>query len=487
MEIHPPPDLQARPATGTNTPPTPVNPVELLARLQPGQTLLAKVENILINNEVELRIGKQSIRANSPIPLNAGQSISLLVEESNNGNILRIAQQANQTDVIARALRAVLPKQQPVVDVVKQLVQTLATTKNETANTQNSTPAANNLRTAIQTFVNNLPSVKTLSQAEGVRQAIQNSGVNLESHLRQSIIDGKPPQTSHDIKANFLRIAQTALQIQSKLDSNTPLSNNPANPTGAVASNKINSAESYAPLLNAAAKQTPILTDKQLSTERPLLPPLPTSATAPSSSESSISQRLLASLPPVIQRLLSPPIITQQPSAAAQVTQQSQQAAQQLFSTMIVELLNQMESGLARIQQHQLNSVAGDDLIRHVLGLELPVFNGKNFDNIGVRIEWDSQTDDESDKPHQWRVVLNFDFDELGKTQVVIRAGKDEIHTDFKSENNIAQQLFQSNKKILESGLLKHGLTLGKVTFSTGEIDIEPSHTQNDNLVKTKA
>ena len=481
MEIQPPPDLFARPTSGSN--PTPINPAELLARLQPGQTLLAKVENLLINNEVELRIGNQSVRANSPIPLSAGQSINLVVEESTTGNILRITQQTSQAELITRALRAVLPKQQPIADVVKQLVHTVATSKADSTPPQTSNPVNNNLRSAIQTFINNLPSVKTLSQAEGVRQAIQNSGVNLESHLRQSLISGKPLNTSNDIKANFLRIAQSALQVQANI------SGSPANATaGNNTLGKTGSTDNYSALISAAAKQVPPLTAKPDMTNRPLLPPLVTGTPPPTNKEGSISQRLLASLPPLLQRLLPIPqtAITQHVSSA-QAVQQAQQSSPQLFSTMLVELLNQMESGLARIQQHQLNSLASDDIIRHVLGLELPVFNGKNFENIGVRIEWEDSTEKELKNPHQWRVVLNFDFDGIGKTQATIRASKDEIHTDFKSESNVAQQLFRSHKDVLDTGFRKHGLTLGNTTFSMGKIEPQPSHAQSDNLVKTKA
>lgn len=487
MEIQPPPDLLVRPATGTN--PAPVNPAELLARLQPGQTLLAKVENLLANNEVKLRIGNQSIRANSPIPLSVGQSIHLLVEESNNGVILRITQQANKTEIIANALRTVLPKQQPIADVIKLLVQNLATTK-DTHITQNnptttsSSPAANSLRTAIQTFVNNLPSVKTLSQADGLRQAVQNSGVNLESHLRQSIISGQPPRTTNDIKANFLRLAQAALQLQSQANStvtNTSISNS-ANTTAGTS----NSVETYTALLNAAAKQVPSI-DKPTLIERPLLPPLPATTTLVTNTESTITQRLISSLPPALQRLLSIPTITGHQHSQVTTPTQQQPVSQQVFSTMIVELLNQMESGLARIQQHQLHSLASDDALRHFLGLELPVFNGKSFDNIGVKIEWQEKTNDESSSPHQWRVILNFDFDELGKTQVEIRAGKSEIHTDFRSENHAAQQLFRENKEVLETGFRDHGLTPGVFTFSTGEIKPQTTHSHSENIVKTEA
>ena len=488
MEIQPPPDLLVRPAIGTN--PTPINPAELLARLQPGQTLLAKVESLLANNQVELRIGNQSIRANSPIPLNVGQAISLLVEESNNGLILRIAQQTNQTDVIARALRTVLPKQQAIADVVKLLVQNLATNKEFSVvktdvTTPNSAPTTNSLRSTIQNFISNLPSIKTLSQADGLRQAIQNSGVNLESHLRQSIITGKPPHTANDIKANFLRIAQTALQLQSNPSStivNSAISNNPINNSNS----KANSLEAYTALLSAAVKPAPV-TDKSALADRPLLPPLPLTTSTATTAGSSITQRLISSLPPALQRLLPSSFgeIVQQ-TKTTPTAQQTQPISQQIFSTMIVELLNQMESGLARIQQHQLHSLASDDAIRHFLGLELPVFNGKDFNNIGVQIEWQEKTDDDSSKPHQWRVILNFDFDDLGKTQVEIRAGESEIHTDFKSENNTAQQLFRENKEILATGFRQHGLTPGLFTFSTGEIEPPTTHSRNEHLVKTK-
>ena len=488
MEIQPPPELLVRPTTGVN--PTPITPAELLARLQPGQTLLAKVENLIANNQVELRIGSQSIRANSPIPLNVGQTINLLVEESNNGLILRIAQQTSQTDVIAQALRTVLPKQQAIADVVKLLVQNLATSKEFSVvktdvTTPNSAPTTNSLRSTIQSFISNLPNIKTLSQADGLRQAIQNSGVNLESHLRQSIITGKPPQTNNDIKANFLRIAQTALQLQSNPSStivNSAISNNPINNNS-----KTNSLEAYTALLSAASKPAP-LTDKSALVDRPLLPPLPATTSATTNTGGSITQRLISSLPPALQRLLPTPFVAAvQQTKTTSVSQQTQPVSQQIFSTMIVELLNQMESGLARIQQHQLHSLASDDAIRHFLGLELPVFNGKDFDNIGVKIEWQEETDDDSSAPHQWRVILNFDFDELGKTQVEIRAGESEIHTDFRSENNTAQQLFRENKEILASGLREHGLTPGVFTFSTGEITPPTTQSRNEHLVKTKA
>jgi len=487
MEIQPPADLFARPSASTS-PSSPVNPAELVAKLQPGQTLLAKVESLLANNEVVLRIGNQSIRANTPIPLNTGQSVPLLVEESATGNILRITQQASEAEVLSNAWRTVLPKQQPIADVIKVLVQTLITNKNEGLIKANPTPAnttVNNLNSSIQTLVSNLPSVKTLSQASGLQQAIKNSGINLESHLRQALITNTPPNTSTDIKANLLRVAESALQLQSKLDPNTvrtALAASQAN-SGTV---KTNATDTYTALLNAATKQP--ASSEQSNTHRPLLPPLPAATTSPTNVESSITQRLISSLPPLLQRLLPIPVVTN--SSQTSPTPSAQQAPavpQQVFSTMIVELLNQVESGLARVQQHQLSSLAGDDIIRHFLGLELPVFNGKGFDNIGVRIEWEGQTNDELKEQHQWRVVLNFDFDGLGKIQAIIHAGENEIHTDFKSENNVAQKLFQENQKILETGLRKHGLTPGKVTFTTGEIDTPSTNSQHENIVKTEA
>ena len=466
--------------TGNNT----VRPAELLSQLQAGQTILAKVEKVLANNQVELRIANQIVKADSPIQLAAGQSIKLIVENSSNGVILRITQQASQVETLSRAWREALPKQQPIVDVVKQLVTTLANNKVETANNA----IATQLRTAIQTLVNSLPSIKNITQADGLRQAIQDSGVTLEAQLRQAIASGTTPRTDNNIKANFLRLAQAALQIQTNTTSNTaPIATNTA--LGNTSLNKSTPIDAYTSLLNAANKSSQE-GDKALNALRPLLPALP--VTPETANRSQAPNRLMASLPAVLQRLFSLPALntSQSPANAAAIAAQQAPVSQQVFSTMLVELINQMESGLARIQQHQLTNVSNnDDAMRYFLNLELPVFNGKSFDNIGIRFEREKHQDgeDNEDKKHQWRVVLNFDFDELGKTQATIRAGLNEIHTDFKSESKQAQEIFEKNKNVLQQGLQKHGLTPGQFTFSTGYIETETNSHHDKNLVKTKA
>lgn len=461
---------------------TSVRPSELLAQLQAGQTIFAKVEKILANNQVELRVANQLVKADTPIQLAAGQSIKLLVEDTSKGLILRIAQQASQVETLARAWRTVLPKQQPIIDVVKQLVNTVANNKAETANNN----IANQLRSAIQTLVNSLPSVKTVTQPEGLRQAIQDSGVRLEAQLRQALISGSSPKTDNNIKANFLRLAQAALQVQENTKSNASLLANDVARTTAT-TNKSNQIDAYTSLLTATSKSL-LENDKLLTSLRPLLPPLPLSTEANSNTQN--PNRLIASLPPLLQRLFNLPSANLNQTSAAAVASNQGPVSQQVFSSMLVDLINQMESGLARIQQHQLSNVTGDDAIRHFLNLELPVFNGKNFENIGIRFEWDKyqQTEeDDTDKQHQWRVILNFDFDDLGKTQVIIRAGLNEIHTDFKSESKRAQEMFEQNKNMLQQGLQKQGLTPGKFTFSTGEIDTELNNQHDKNLLKTKA
>lgn len=485
MEITPTsePALKATNSAASPGNATPVRPAELLSQLQAGQTLLAKVENVLANNQVELRIANQIVKADTPIQLAAGQPLKLLVEDSVNGLILRIAQQASQVETLAKAWRAALPRQQPINNVIKQLVETLAANKAEA----NNNSASNQIRIAIQTLVNTLPSVKTVSQAEGLRQAIQNSGVSLEAQLRQALITGRPPRTDNNLKANFLRLAQAALQLQAN---SQPGNNTTTTESARISSSlgKTNPIDAYTSLLSAATRPSE-QTDKSLTTLRPLLPPLPLAVDATSHTQN--PNRLLASLPTLLQRLFSLPTANTQALQRGSVATTSSHgpASQQVFSTLLVELLNQMESGLARIQQHQLNNISSDDAIRHFLNLELPVFNGKTFDNIGVRFEWEKypQNEDDESKQHQWRVILNFDFDELGKTQVTIRAGQNEIHTDFKSETQQAQTLFQENKDMLKQGLKEHGLNPGQVTFSTGSIEAEASAANNKNIVKTKA
>ena len=466
------------PFSQSQTSPTAIRPTTLLAQLQPGQTLQAKVESILANNQIELRIGNQLVKADSPVQLAVGQVVKLRVESGTNGVNLRIAQQANQIEALANAWRASLPKQQPIVNVVRNLA---IIAKNQ-LNTQSNSSSINSLRTTITKLLGDLPTPATVSQATGLRQAIQNSGVTLEAQLRQSLITGKPPQIDQNLKANLLRVAETALALQT---TNNQTNNTSSTGQPALASTKSTPVDAYTALLNSTIK-SPLEAEKNSAASRPLLPPLPL---APSTHQAAPTPgRLLSSLPALLQKIFHLP---------QSVTSQGQQSApaqtppsQQIFSGVLVDLINQLESGLARIQQHQLNNMSSsDDAIRHFLNLELPVFNGKGFENIGMRFEWEKyqQNNKDTEKQHQWRVVLNFDFDTLGKTQVTVRAGQDQIHTDFKSEHAQTQALFEKNKYLLVDNLKKQGLTPGQFRFTTGHIKPENDTIHNENLLKTKA
>jgi len=747
METHGPIQSVTRTDSG------PARVADLLSQVRPGQVLLAQVERLHANNEVELRIGNQVIRANSPVRLTAGQPITLVVEKSASGPELRISQPPSESSVLSSALRTVLPKQESLAKVIDTLANTLNNRPTAPVSTSRATsappppaPLPAPVRTAIQTLISSVPTVKTVSQAPGLQQAIKDSGVSLESHLLRSAISGRPPETRNDFKANLLRVASTVLQYQSGLNTNTtatattstttrtvtqesPLATNtatrtqtttpppagtnraetisraltpeaprPANPavsssttssqatttqtaplasrsagtttviststplpnasttrpetaattntnktgvntplpTGAgrvtapspaptnpnlaqtvsqsatpespvavnpaskpasqtqvtsgvqtvnrtliadapqqasppASSTTVNKAiaanapsqQNVAPT-QAASKGTtldvppptasstkptsqaapvvtnknpgqatvsssqavvagettksapqasttrptneiytsqakpasasqppPTTTDKSLLTPRPLLPPLPTAAqatttTAPST-EQPTQNNLVGIIPKLLQKILPTGLLgTHQQAAVTQAAVQANPTSPALLN-MVNELLNQLESGLARIQQHQINSMPGDETIRHILNLELPVFNGKGYDNIGLAIEWHDQQKDQEINKHQWRVVINFNFDELGEVQAIVRAQQDEIHTEFRSKNDIAQQVFSSYSNLLEKNLRDRGLTPGKFTFSAAELETPSDHPLGDHIVKTKA
>jgi len=192
-------------------------------------------------------------------------------------------------------------------------------------------------------------------------------------------------------------------------------------------------------------------------------------------------------IPKLLQRILPAGLLgVQQQAATSQAAAQTNPTSPALLN-MVGELLNQLESGLARVQQHQLNSMPGDETIRHILNLELPVFNGKDYDNIGLAIEWQDQQNDQELNQHQWRVVVNFNFDELGEVQAIIRAQQDEIHTDFRSKSDVAQKVFQSYSKLLEDNMRERGLTPGSFTFSTGEMEKPREIPLDNHIVKTRA
>ncbi len=464
---------------------SPSRPTTLLAQLQSGQTLQASVERILAGGEVELRVGSSLIRVNTPVKLAPGQPLTLNVELTSQGPLLRANQQAQQLETIASAWRSAIPKQKPVAEVFTQLQQLIKQPISE----QLPKP----LHNAIKTFIQQVPRVDKLSQPDNLRRVLQQSGPQLEAKLLHASLNQQTPNTNHDLKVGFLRIAQQVLQWQSQQQgnptkTNTALANTaPTNPA-ANTSSRTAGVELYHALLNSASNKPSTQGESLPATTRPLLPPLlppDTSATT------TPDKRLLGSLQQILERILPASFSAQIAFPAAQTavtaTNTSNVTTGQALLRIAAEILNQLESGLARIQHHQLTSMPGDEPVRTLLNVELPVLNNQQFENIGIRIEQEETQQQQQENKHNWRAVVSFDLPKLGKVQAIIGIQQQQVSTEFRSENKLATELFRTHIDLLQERLQEAGLKTGKFHFTTGAPMVDIDSPTSSDLLHTKA
>ena len=450
---------------------SPSQPANLLTQLQAGQTLTANVERLLPGGEAELRIGASLVKVNTPVSLAPGQILSLKVEITSQGPLFRANQESQQLETIASALRTAIPKQKPLAEVFTQLQQILK----EPASQQLPKP----LRSAINTLIQQVPNIENLSKPSTLRQALQQSGPQLEAKLFHAALNQQVPNTRQDLKAGFLRVAQQVLYWQSQQGNVT---SSTTATTSTNTSTRTAGVELYHALV-AAANKSPSLP----SNPRPLLPPLPIPvSTAPT------DNRLLGGLQQILERIL-PASLTPQLTQHAHIqtnianSSASNVTPGQALLRIAAEILNQLESGLARIQHHQLTAVPNDEPIRTLLNVELPLLNNQQFGNIGIRIEQEDAQQQQQDTEHNWRAVVSFNLPILGKVQAIIRVQQEKINTEFRSENEIATELFKEHIDLLQNRLQEIGLKTGEFHFTTGETLFDMNNPSSSGLLHTEA
>jgi hypothetical protein len=198
MEISP--NLIIRPSSLQDASPA------ALKSWQVGQVLSATVAGVSTNGTVTLRINNVLLNAQTSLALQTGQALKLEVTRAGEQPLLKVALPPAPQDVQAQALRSALPRQRPLAPL-------LANLGNLAARLQNTNdPAGKELAQLARQVIDNLAGKGDVSHGAGLKQALQNSGIFLESRLAASL-GGGPPLSAGDLKAGLLRLL-AVLQTQ---------------------------------------------------------------------------------------------------------------------------------------------------------------------------------------------------------------------------------------------------------------------------------
>jgi len=264
-----------------------------------------------------------------------------------------------------------------------------------------------------------MPNPQTLSTTEGLKQAVAQSGLFLEAKLAQTLQQPMPSQNAFP------------------LSSNTPIDFK-----GGLLSLLVTLLS-----LIKSAPNTSTVTTNTLPTNNPASNTLPLTAHTTTA---------------------------QNPTAAQATLNQSMNLQQAL-----VELLRNVESGVARLQLNQLVSSTPEEDGKRSWMVELPMRSDEHVDLIQLCTEKEK-------KPHGktetvlWSVTLSLSPKGLGPVQARISLANNIINTNFWSENADTTAFIHENLPILKRRYRDVGLTVGTLDAHEGQA---PTPTSADDYL----
>ncbi len=438
---------------------------------------------------VLLRLGQYLLEAKTPVALEDGQLLKLLVKSTGNtstgslpqlklladasGNIVGTSSSntlhADRASMAAVKLRQFISVQQSF----SQLHQHSQALLSEYKTAQH---LPETLKAALSKIQESVLINKNTISAATLKQHIVNSGLFLESKLNniatQSLVKPVAQQLlNNDLKHQLLTARSELMQLDSSGYKHTLNTNNQAltsSQLGQLLSDIKNIGHQPQELANRLLS---VLPRSSIDTLIALL-------TRPGTTHAGNELLQLANtLAKIIQQPLMPG--TEQSSKHTNLAQQLQ------LRLMLSELAQQVEQSIQKLSSMQLQPLSREENNMMLLLFNL-IFkdNSQQFD-INFRIE--QQDKNSSQEKESWKIDLTFNFKTLGNVQSRIIIQDDSVSTSFHTEKSATADKVQQLLPLLESGLKRAGLQINKLSVSSGLLEQNPMIDRNIKLVDVTA
>jgi len=222
--------MQITPGTQSTAAFTPANSTAAAKAWQVGVLLQAQVKAVLPDGNVTLRIANTVLTGKPPIPLQQGQILQLQVIEAGTKPVLKILSNSvgiPPTQQITEALRATLPRQSPLPQLLAKLAPLAQPQSPAQIQTQAGTGLARPLLEQITQLINRLAYSGDTFNAAGLRRALSDSGTLLEAKLARAT---PLTQFSADIKAGLLQVRAVLTSAAPGVTAELPAQNETALP-----------------------------------------------------------------------------------------------------------------------------------------------------------------------------------------------------------------------------------------------------------------
>jgi len=452
-------------------------PSELISRV--SETLrVGQVFNAITRqggdalSKVLIQLGEHTLQAKTPVKLETGQEIKLLVKTAGDAELGKLPllsilapKQPPHSNAALSHVQLAQIKLRQFIAIQQAFSQPLQTARAILDNKPglNLLPAKlinqlNQLQTALQLPVEQL-------NGKQLKQQIENSGIFLESKL-QNLSRGNSVNLNQDFKQLLLNISQ--------LLNNSGLNKAPA-----------------------GIEAEPLSTEQRQQIQQLLQGSI--------RSYASLSERLMQILPrsllqPVVQLLTGQQPATNISSdvrALAELISQtlqhktgSPQHTQELMSLlnsrfMLLDLATQVERSLGQLSSFQLQPLS-----READGLTLLLFNLllKDKDqahDVHFRIEQENAAQDPAQQ--SWKLSLYFSFNTLGKLQADIHLMDNQVSSVFYCEQDATSARVRSLLPVLQDNLGKAGFAVSGMRVSTRASEESPvlscrTHLLDENI-----
>lgn len=391
--------------TSTITP----TPARVMDSWKVGQVLNATVVSTDTPGTMTLKINGAQIQAHIQSQLHRqppalpGQSLQLQVTSTGGQTILKIMD-LSAINPITQALRTALPRQTalaPLLTNIALLTDSMANSGTNKLPTSVPPPVTQ----LAQQLFNNLTSTVQAATAVGFKEAINNSGMFLESKLAS-------------LAGTNLTIEDTGIRLPLSLDFKAGLL---------------------------------LLRETLLTASTPLSSPQATPM-VPRNTES--ASPIFRNAPPPMLGAIVPAVTT---SAGLN-------SALELTTT----LATQVEGALARLHINQLASLSSTPN-GPLWAIELPLRRDNKIDLIQLRIEQDATSHTAHTQERPWSISVGFELDDLGPVYARITLLGEQVSVTLWAEENTTAILANHNIEQLQHDLTQAGFHAGALHCQQGK------------------
>ncbi|MFQ5470550.1 MAG: flagellar hook-length control protein FliK [Gammaproteobacteria bacterium] len=428
---------------------------------QTGQIVKATVVTPPRNGTMTIEVNRIQLLAHDSQPHHkTGDSISLEVIKTGQQPVLRVVNQTPQpqqaiptpTAVKTEALKVLLPRQTSITPLLNQIINLVNVRE---AKTQ---PLPNIVTQQLKELIRSVPTRTQISQPEGLKQSLIDSGLFLENKLV------KQPEST--IKQPVQHIKENAEQMLRGLFKNGSSSQSAPRTDMPAAKKQVDNdiKTGLIRVVNSLLRQLPA--EKQT--------PAVTASTTPSKAASTLLPNPLPH--GRIENSPSNPVEARQAPPAQTLENES------IITRMVTELLQLASGALARVQVNQLASVPGEDQNTPILSFELPVKSGEKVETIQIKIGKEDKGSQEYAEP-RWTATLTINVESLGSIHALVTVTGNQVWTKLWAEQPEALELINREVQKLDEGFRKKGLEVGNIQCQRGMPPVHFTSAQSHQLV----